>query len=382
MSQPNLYISNSKADSRDRLTRRGRVALWLVVWLVVFDVLINLVFGFPQDPKVQPSRLQLYFNYGRSQEGKLAQITRPNPNETAPITLSGWYDPIQAQELAGDPGAPEITFYGMSHAVRLAHALARVSNQFRVRIVAAPGATTNWAYGAYLRDRGGGKSKAVVLAFMSGNVPMINTMTALTWNTNVAIPYTADRFFLKDGDLARRTPPFSSFKGFIRAFYNADDWSVARKEFSAWDQYYDGFVMHGDLLDRSAYVRLVRRAYAQHEQREIRQSVIAGGSIDSQSEQIQVARAIVKQFASDARRQHLIPVVFIANLLGDSNYVFRALEPVLREDRVPFLSSDSVVSPSDPTKYLPDTHFTDTTDDQLAAALAQILARQLSRDGK
>jgi hypothetical protein len=166
-----------------------RSLFWILSSLVVIDILINVVFAYPSDPKRVPSTLQLYFDYGRSVEGKLRRETRANPAETAPITLTGWYDPLEAAEPRTNPEKQIVTIYGMSHAVRLGQALNRVSNLFAARIVGAPGATTNWSYGAYLRDRGGGKNRAVVLAFMSANFMAINTMSSMTWNVDMPAPY-------------------------------------------------------------------------------------------------------------------------------------------------------------------------------------------------
>src|SRR5262249_36404654 len=66
--------------------------------------------------------------------------------------------------------------------------------------VAAPGATTNWAYGAYLRYRGG-KSHAFVLTFQSANLPMIMTLCNMTWVIDLPMPYTSDRFIQDSSQL-------------------------------------------------------------------------------------------------------------------------------------------------------------------------------------
>src|SRR5271165_3154611 len=197
MNPLNLSTSNSDSPNGRSLVDSIHVLVWVVISLAVIDVFIDTVFAFPSDPKItNPSQLRLYFDYGRSTEGKLARMTRDDPSQTAPITLSGWYEPLQVNEAPSTPGKPIVTIYGMSHAVRLAEALARTSDRFSSRSVGAPGATTNWSYGAYLRDRGGGKSRAVVLALMSVSLPMITAMSPLTYNYDFAEPYTSDRFYL------------------------------------------------------------------------------------------------------------------------------------------------------------------------------------------
>ena len=207
MNRLSSSIFSSDGKSASDLRTAMRLAVWIAIGLAAFDVLINFAFAYPSDPKIIPSRLQIYFEYGRSTDAQLARMTKADRSQTAPITLSGWYDPLPIEEKTGAPQNPIVTFYGMSHAVQLAHALGRVSSAYTPRVVGAPGATANWAYGAYLRDRGGGKSRAVVLAFMSANLAMITTMSPMTWNIGFPMPYTADRFFVENDKLRVVHPP-------------------------------------------------------------------------------------------------------------------------------------------------------------------------------
>ena len=80
----------------------------------------------------------------------------------------------------------------MSRAMRLGLALRRVSDQFIPQLVGAPPA--NWSYGANLRDRGGGKSRAVALSFVSTTLAMTTTLSAMTWSYDLPMLYTSDRF--------------------------------------------------------------------------------------------------------------------------------------------------------------------------------------------
>jgi hypothetical protein len=370
---------NSFTSSSDR--RFGRVVtealgsmLWIVIGLVVIDIFINVVFAYPSDPKVtNPSPLQLYFDYGRSVERKLVRETRSDPLETAPITLSGWYDPLVVTEPAVDKEKQIVTIYGMSHAMRLGRALNRTSNIFVSRTVGAPGATANWSYGAYLRDRGGGKSRAVVLAFMSANLASINTLSNMTWNIDLPVPYTSDRFFLDHDQLKVVHPPYESFKDYTAALSDRSRWTLDMEEFATHDTMYNSFVIQENLLDHSSLFRLLRRAYAQRYFRAKRSNVLDTSGFNPQSEEVQVARAIVRDFAYQARKDGMLPVIFIVNNFGYSDYLFRALQPALEADHVLYVSSHTIVSPNDPRGYLPDSHFTDAIDEKLAHALEQVV---------
>jgi hypothetical protein len=374
MNQLNSFTSSSDNMKPRRVGIAIYTAAWVVIGLVVIDILINLVFAYPTDPKVtNPSRLRLYFEYGRSTEGQLARMTRPDRVQTAPITLSGWYEPLEVGEFPAKSQGSIVTFYGMSHAVRLAHALGRTSDTLTPRTVGAPGAPSNWSYGAYLRDRGGGKSRAAVLAFMSHSLPMITTVSAMTWSFDLPMPYTTDRFFLDNNQLRVVHPPYASFERYVEAFSDPAKLSSLREFLAENDTMYNSFIMRASVLDHSALFRLIRRAYGQRFLRNSRKAVLDNSGFRADSEQVRVAQAIVREFAAQARRDGIIPVIFIVNNFGYSDHLFRALSPALQADNIPYLSSHTVISPDDPRGYLPDSHFTDEADNKLAVALAKVI---------
>jgi hypothetical protein len=377
MIRRSLFIFNSKRMTLCEIAESVPVVIWVAASLLLIDLLINFLFGYPADSKNQtPSRLQSYFDYGRSAEGKLARTTRSDPSQTAPITLSGWYNPLVVEESASPSDKPIVTFYGMSHAVQLAHALGRTSDQLVPRVVGAPGASANWAYGAYLRDRGGKKSRVVVLAFMSANLPMITSVTPMTWNMDSPMPYTADRFYLDGDQLRAFSPPLASFEQYVEAFYSPREWSAYRSMLRQQDPIYDPFIIDASILDHSSLFRLLRRAYGQRAVRNVRHAVLDQTGYHD-SEQINVARAITKRFAEEARNDGMIPVIYIVNNLGYADHLFQALKPTLEANNIPYLSSDSIASPSDPRKYLPDSHFTNETDDEIARALSRLVQKLL-----
>jgi hypothetical protein len=374
MSRLNSFISNSNGVRFGPAAAAIRVVAWVLIGLVTIDFLIDLLLAYPSDPRVtNPSPLRSYFEYGRSIEGQLSRMTRLDRSKTAPITLSGWYDPIVIEEFPSEQEKPIVSFYGMSHAVRLGFALARNSDGFVPRIIAAPGATTNWAYGAYLRDRGGRKSRAVVLAFMSQNFPMITSLSPMTWIFDKPMPYTADRFNLEDNQLRVIHPPYSSFDRYVESFNDPEKWSKVQEFFAENDPMYNSFMMRANILDYSSLFRLLRRAYGQRFLRDARKAVLDGSGFRTDSEQIKVARAIVHEFAIQARHDGMIPIIFIVNNLGYSNYMYEVLSPVLHAESIPYLSSHLIISPNDPRGYLPDSHFTDEVDDKLAGALVKLI---------
>lgn len=374
MNLPSSSISSS--EDRVKLLRALQLFAWIVASLVAIDLAIGIVFHYPTDPRVTaPGPFQLYFEYGRSSEAKLDRMTGTNRTNSAPIALAGWYDPLEVQENPDRPNAMIVTFYGMSHSVRLANALNRTSHLFAARSVGAPGATANWAYGAFLRDRGGGKSKAVVLSLMSANLPMINTVSPFTWNVSFPMPYTADRFYLEAGKLLVVHPPYTSFDAYLRVFRDPAKRQMALKRIAETDTMYDDFLVRKTPLDYSSTFRLIRRAYEQRAERLARTQVFDGKKFNPGSEQVRVANAIIADFARKARDGGMIPVVFLVNSMGYSDTLYRAVAQTLDRDKIPYLSSHTIVPPDDPRGYLKDSHFTDANDDRLARALAVVIER-------
>lgn len=388
MSLHSSFISSSK-------TRHGLgpswnfipllvIVSWAIAGLAAIDTFIGVAFDYPSNPKTPPSRLQAFFEYGRSTESALKRMTRPDRSRTAPITLAGWYDPIvstgpqeeQVLPATSEPLKAVVTIYGGSHSVRLAHALGRVSKYLAWRSVGAPGATPNWSFGAFLRDQDGyKKSTAVVLTFNTNLLPAITSFSPAMWNNDSPMPYTGDRFFLTGGRLEVMHPPYDSFEEYERMLRDPKAWPWAVNFFAGNDPLFDSISFRSSALDSSALVRLMRRAYNTDRHKKIERAVLSKSMFHPESEAIQVARAIIHEFSARARADGKIPVVYLVNDVGYSDVLFRALKPSLDADAVPYVSSHQFVSPSDPNGYLPDSHFTDANDDRLAAALEEVIMK-------
>lgn len=372
--------STSSSDKRVARRRGFRTVGWVLVWLVVLDIAANLAFAYPSDPKnVTPNPVALYFDYGRSMEARLRRATRADEAATAPITLAGWYKPLTARQGPPKAGATEVTVYGMSHAMELAETLDALSPRYRVRSVGAPGATTNWSYGAFLRDEGVGQSKAAVLAIMSSTLPMIVSPAPMNWNTSFALPYTADRFRIGANGLERIAPPYESFADYVQTLENPAAWRQALAQFERTDPFFDGFLVRANWLDNSTLFRLVRRGWSQRRDLERRTGVMTAEGYEPDSEPVRIANAIVADFARQARARGLVPVIYIVNNLGYRDQMYRALADTLRRDNIPHLSTHTVIDPTDPTAYLPDSHFDDEADRIVAQEMERILDRELAR---
>jgi hypothetical protein len=211
---------------------------------------------------------------------------------------------------------------------------------------------------------------------MSTTLPMITTMSPMTWNSSFAMPYTSDRYRLRNGELVVTPPPYDSFSGYVSVFNDPARWAETKQTFAANDPFFDSLLFAESVLDNSSLVRLLRRARAQGRDREARGGTLNERGFVAESEAVRLANAIIVAFARQARREGVVPVIYIVNNLGFSDHLFRALEPALRDQRVAFLNSAAVIDPNDARAYLPDTHFTDEADRRLAGELERIIREQ------
>src|SRR5438874_13769206 len=78
------------ASTRRRVRDAGTVALWMIGFLIVADIAIDIVFRMPSDPRTEPTSMQAYFDYGRSLEGKLRRMVADTDDASNPLALAGW----------------------------------------------------------------------------------------------------------------------------------------------------------------------------------------------------------------------------------------------------------------------------------------------------
>jgi hypothetical protein len=371
--------------SRGGLLPRYPLA-WIVFYLLVIDVGVNLFFGYPADPRdTATSKVQRYFEYGRSIEGKLDRMTRASAAESAPIVAAGWLSDDArfvgaAEQVAGGRGRPIVTFYGMSHADLLAKDLAGQDATLAVRFRTAPQAAPTWSFTAYLHDRPRVHSDVVVLTVMTNTIALLSATSGTTMYFDGAYPYTWPRYLLEGGKLRAVAPPFVSVEGYRKFFFDPPAWSSYLDWLAQHDKHYDPLLFRRTPLDKSCLVRLLRRSYALAT-RAARQSRVydEARGFDASSEEALVLAAVVAEFARQARAEGSIPVVYVVNNLGTSDHAFALLQPTLARHRIPYLSSHELVAPNDPRNYLPDSHFEHGRNLELARAMARLIHGQLAR---
>ena len=356
------------------------IVLWIIFYLVLIDIFINIMFHYPKDPhNISPSFLQSYFDYGRSVEGKLQGMTRHSEDESAPRVTGGWLKNDKYLSLPSKASKPDevlIALYGMSHTQELWKAISKTDNRYLIRGFMAAGATPNWSYAAYEFDRGRHKADVVILGILTDSVPPITATTGMTAFFDSSFPYTFPRYTVKNEKLIVAHPPFYDAKGYIEHFYDQSKWNNYRAWLSKNDKYYDPILFQKSILDHSAFIRLLRRAYSEREKQSRINSVYTKTGFIEESEEIVILRTIVRTFAESAREDNIIPIIYIVNSQGRGDHLFRVLKPVLDAHKIPYLSTHIICPPDDPRVYLSEnSHFIPSKDMELAREMIKIIEK-------
>lgn len=369
--------------------KRYYIAIWIIFYLAIFDILINIIFHYPKDPQnVNPSFLQSYFEYGRSVEGKLQGMTRLNEDEAAPIVNGGWLETVRqkslpSKRLSSDTSKVVVSLYGMSHTEELWKSISKLDKRYLIRGFMAAGATPNWSYAAYESDEGKEDSDVVILGIMTDSVPLITSTTGMTAYFDMSYPYTFPRYTVKGDKVNAVWPPFYDSKNYVKYFFDKAKW----KQYRAWlaknDKYYNPILFKKSILDYSALFRLVRRAYAEREKQKIINSSYTKAGFIEDSEEVIVLRTIVKNFAESAREKSIIPIIYIVNNQERSDHLFKILKPVLDSNKIPYLSSHVICPPDDPRVFLSiNSHFIHSKDMELAQEMIKIIQQEIEKKKK
>ena len=322
--------------------------LWIVFYLVIMDIGVNIVFRFPTDPQnTPPSFFQGYFEYGRSVEGKLDTMTKSANVQSDPILEHGWLQKKSYDLLPKKAGENQtlVAVYGMSHAKLLGEAISKIDNRYIIRNITGPGAPTGWAFAAYKEDSNHHEAKVVILGIMTDSIAYLSATSGATSYFDMSHPYTFPRYFVENAQLKQVNPPFFTGEGFIEYFYNPRKWAAYTDWLSKNDKFYDAFLFKRSLTDMSALFRVLRRAYSQKIKTNLISQVYTKDGFNLNSEEVIALRKILEVFAQSAREQGRLPIVYIVNNEGRSDHLYKALKPVLDTYNIPSLSTHIICPP-------------------------------------
>lgn len=352
----------------------GRSAItvcWVLVWLALLDIGINLAFG---SRAASSTTLGRYFEYGRSVEGKVARAIAADPKKEGLMIGAGWLTP---ENLAKGPSQPKegsdllVAVYGQSFSMHAANAAAAMDGRLTLRAIGGPAAPPSHAYAGYKADAPLRKADVVVLGLLSSSIPDLGSMSGLIWHFENPAPFSFPRYRLNGSELTEEQPLIRSEAEFRQAFsQQSDTWRQYKAQLKASDRGYDWFTFDKSWADSSSVVRLVRRGWVAHSEAYEKGVYDARDGFNPNAEDIKVLKAMLVDLSRRTQERGERLVVLLLHTRGQSDHLHAVLESTLKASKIDYISTHTLFSANDPTNFLPDSHYVPAANRKLATALA------------
>jgi hypothetical protein len=246
--------------------------------------------------------------------------------------------------------------------------------------ITLPSAPLNHSYAAYLLDRNSSQGQVVVLSILASSVRALRTLCGMTWQFEAPAPYCYPRYVLENEKLKTIAPPVQSLRELRSSFENSTDWHRVIQKLRSDDAFYNGFLFQHNFFDRSAIVRIIRRAFAQQYQQEKREEVYNETTGFNANVEIPLMEAIVTEFVDTVRQDGKLPVILLFNDKDYSNHLFQALHSLLTRRNIPYISTHTIAPATDLRNFISDGHFTPEIDRRIAQALLSLINQLLDRN--
>jgi hypothetical protein len=345
--------------------------------LIALDVMVGLTLGWAERTNRLGALVQ-YFEYGRSVPGKLARW-EANPGTRGNLYDVAWRPDLLAHSRAkflAETGtdiaaeAPVIRSYGMS----FVNNIIRNAIDIRPDLVwdghAGPGVPPNFTFAVFEDDRENRRAGDIaVLGILSSAIPALAAHTNSTWAFEQPAPFTYPIYRPGEEGLLRIEPLVDS----------AADQRALRADAAARRAWYDQLARN-DLfyslqtfglpwLDRSPFLRLVRRSLATAHIEDTKAAVLAGAYPYRE-----VLRRMIEDFARIARADGQYPIVMLIQTRDPRDPdVLDIARPVLQRADIPYLATVEHFDPRDPSGFLGDGHYTPEIDRLFARQFLELL---------
>ena len=350
-----------------------KVILWMVIWLLAIDIAINAGFDASRPWSSRVLGLTRYFNYGRSIEGKLADILGPAADRPDPIVHAGWIDSRQWHDLPSKStgnGDLSVAVYGQSFAFDAAKAMQELDGQMTLRLIGGPAAPLSHSFAAYRADAPTRKVDVVVVGILASSFARSGSISALSWTFESPAPFTFPRFSFDHGTLTEVDPRFTTEQDFRAAFRDKGEvWRQFKEQLKTYDKGYSALVFNESMFDHSALVRLMRRGWASSLRQYDSEEKESDGSPRYDQAQTQIAVELLRrlQQLTSAAGERL--VVVLLHDRGFDRSLYRALGRPLAELNIPYVSTHEFFSSRDPGQFISDGHFIEPANRAVARAL-------------
>lgn len=349
-----------------------RTALWVLVWLALIDIAVNLTLGTDTVTEDTPS-LKRYFEYGRSIEGKLARMVAADPRNGGEMLSTGWIDDDWLRTLPAQREGDDdvmLAVYGQSFSHIASREAAQLDGRITVRGVGGPGAPASHSYAAYKADVKYRQADVVVFGILSWAVPTMGSMSGLISNFESPAPYSYPRYRVVDGKLQETVPVIGTEAQFRAAFTaQGDSWQRYKEQLRAHDRGYRAAVFDASWADHSAIARLLRRGWVSHARFYEDGVFEPGKGFNPESDEIRALQAIAVDMSKRTRDRGERLIVLLLHSQGHADYLYRVMAPTLEAHGIEFISTHALFSSNDASNYLFDGHYTAAANGRLARAL-------------
>lgn len=351
------------------MKRTSLILVLTALALLALDVLVAASLTWAERSGRMGSMVS-YFEYGRSVPGKLARW-QETPGTQGNLFKTAWLSQklpeSQALFEAETDTTPIIRSYGMSFVRRIMKEALQQDPTLRWDSHAGPGASPNYTYTFFHEDRANRRpGDIVVLGLLSSSVPGMAALSNQTWNFDQPAPFTYPVYWPEGDGLRAVTPVIQSVEE-VGDPARADAWQA---QLAKEDGFYSRKTFGATMLDRSPFLRLVRRSLASAHIQTAERRILTEGAYPYD----EVLRRMVRIFARVAREDGQFPVVMIiqGRGAGDAD-ILAQVQDTLKADAIPYLATAEHIDPRNPAVFVADGHFTAEVDKELAQAFRGLL---------
>jgi hypothetical protein len=264
----------------------------------------------------------------------------------------------------------------MSFSNDIARAMQEADASIAPRYYAGPAAPPNHSYACFVAQNAARRDKNPVQVFgiLASAVKGLLTLGGATTTFEKPTPFTFPRYTLGvGGRLEEVRPVVASLEDLRGALGDEARWSRYIDQLARHDLFYDPLLMRRGPADRSAILRMVRRAYAQHEFRRRAAAIEGPEGFRDHPEVGPVLQAMAGDFARRCRGAGQVPMILLIHDRPYGDALFRLLGPTLEAERVPYFSTHLVAPTSDPANFVGDGHFTHAANERIGREALRVL---------
>jgi hypothetical protein len=373
-------------QNKSQLTQRVKESIKLTTGLlgtiIILDILTNLLFPYPKDPQnTSPNKIALYFDYGRSIEGKVKRQLGINPEKSAPIALAGWLNPLDKEILTSssinqEKQSIKVTIYGMSFSSQVGEAMQKINPQIILKKIAGPAAPPNHSFAAYNLNKDDDESDVVIWGILASSVAGLDAMSGMTVGGEVPAPFTFPKYEIKEDKLQVIFPEIDSIEDLIKSKQDRQLWVNFVNQIKNYDSFYNSFSFHENILDNSTIMRMIRRSWTQNNKQKIFDNIHTSKGFNEEWKEIQVLNKMIKEFNETARKDEKLPIILVINDRGYDDHLFKIINQTLEEESIHYISTHNISPATNLSNFVSDGHFTKKANLKIAEKVLDLIEKE------